>query len=89
MSETMMNKQLVYPQSTLATTQQNPKVDLLAATIMHRKQKKLEELEQKLNSINFLGGHSKNQETTVNYMGTAPTRARCKMERSTPKTKLK
>ena len=51
------------------SSQQNPNVDLLTATIMQQQQKKLEELERKINSINFLGDHCGLPESTINYMG--------------------
>ncbi len=59
MEESMMFKQLALdPQTPSTTTQQNSSVDLLTATIMQQQQKKLEELEKKFNSKNFLGDKS-------------------------------
>lgn len=70
MAESMMFKQLALdPQTPSTSSQQNPNVDLLTATIMQQQQKKLEELERKINSINFLGDHSGLPESTINYMG--------------------
>jgi hypothetical protein len=68
MAESMMFKQLAFdPQTPSTTTQKNPNVNLLTATIMQ--QKKLEELEKKLKSINFLCDKSDTKESSVNYMG--------------------
>jgi hypothetical protein len=70
MAESMMFKQLALePQASSTPTQQNPNVDLLTVTIMQQQQKKLEELEKRLNSINFLGDKSNTTESSVNYMG--------------------
>ncbi len=44
-------------------------MDLLTVTIMQQQQKKLEELENRLNNINFLGDKSNTTESSVNYMG--------------------
>ncbi|EFX69147.1 hypothetical protein DAPPUDRAFT_329390 [Daphnia pulex] len=70
MAESMMFKQLTLePQTSSTATQQNPNVDLLTVTRMQQQQKKLEELEKRLDNINFLGDKSNTTESSVNYMG--------------------